>query len=293
MNNRNPDTGFEKYRRERQRRRLQSGETFRPLVENHDALRELEMAEAREVQDRRLTREVHEFFAEATKTAASIVQKVSDEHEEKAKGKLAQEMEEFLMDAFRRMHAFVNLIKQRSAPGGPVEQILEAEMHRLVGPVLDAFRKEGTAELDDKHIGQDPFATEVGESRRPGGDGRADTEATGGDPEEADDEIRVRPAAGPSLSGPIEDIEHHLVAELHRDEEEEAEEEEPAREHAQAQDVEQAEEPEPPAVRPQAGQDLERLKVALRTLVRQGLMTKDEARAKYREALADGGVTSG
>src|SRR5262249_24520853 len=37
------------------------------------------------------------------------------------------------------------------------QQELEPQVHNLVGFQLDHFRHEGTAQLEDKHIGQDPF----------------------------------------------------------------------------------------------------------------------------------------
>jgi hypothetical protein len=43
------------------------------------------------------------------------------------------------------------------------EERVEPSMHNLVGPLLDQFRAQGTAELSDKHLGQDPFRTDLDE----------------------------------------------------------------------------------------------------------------------------------
>jgi hypothetical protein len=68
------DVGFEEFRRQRKRAqaRQATGSGSESLV-----LQELERVEAQETQDRQLTLEVHDFFAAATKKAASIVERVA------------------------------------------------------------------------------------------------------------------------------------------------------------------------------------------------------------------------
>ena len=124
--------------------------------------RELEKADAAELADLRLTREVKEFFQDATRTAADIVSKIAELQEAAATEKISEEMHEFLVDAIGRMESFVEHLDK---DGGVNEENLEPHMHNLVGPMLDSFRLEGTAKLADQHIGQDPFAEEVKEPK--------------------------------------------------------------------------------------------------------------------------------
>ena len=69
--------GFDDFRWERKR-----SQTKRPQQPGtagfaaNEALKELEKVEAKEVLDQQLTREVHDFFAAATRQAAGIVERV-------------------------------------------------------------------------------------------------------------------------------------------------------------------------------------------------------------------------
>ena len=127
------------------------------MGKNAAILQQIEEAERNEVHNERLTREVHEFFSDATRTAADIVQRITGTHEEASASKLHCEIQDFLNDVIARAESFMTALGQTR--GGGLEQELEAKMHNLVGRQLDEFRNEGTAQLDDKHIGQDPFQT--------------------------------------------------------------------------------------------------------------------------------------
>jgi hypothetical protein len=164
MKERSLDSGFEKYRRERKRRQAATGVPVRPLGDKSAVRRELEKADAAEMADQRLTREVKEFFEDATRTAAEIVSKISELQEAAATERVSDEMHEFIVDAISRMEWFVDHLDKT---GTKAEENLEPHMHNLVGPMLDSFRLEGTAKLTDQHIGQDPFASASDESPAP------------------------------------------------------------------------------------------------------------------------------
>jgi hypothetical protein len=242
--------GFESFRRERNKRRMEGG-PLRPLGQNASILRELEEAEAKEVRNQQLTREVHEFFAEATRQAASIVTHVTENAEAELHETVAHEMAEFLADSMRRVQMFVELVK-RTSPPGIATQDLDTNMQNIVGQVLDEFRFAGDVTTAEAHVGQDPFATDTGF----GGDldDRSQT-PQGGLPAWTDD-------------GPAE-IEEHLVAEL----------------------LGRAPAPQPEPAEGIALRrwferlcaDDEQLKATLKLLVRSEVMSKDEARAIYRE----------
>lgn len=282
------DSDFDRYRKNRIRHKNKV--SAEGAAYENSALRELEQVEARELQDQQLTREVHEFFADATKQAATIVERMAHDAEAEADVKVETEMEAFLIDAFARMNGLVmTLIQKRKAGAG--EEKLEPKVANLVGRMLDEFRWQGTADLMDKHIGQDPFATDLDDVRR-------ELQSHGGDASAMDTDEGE--AAAP--------IEEHLVAEV---EDEGADAEPPARDDDMpaievvgddddASDM--VAEPEPaaePAPRPEAAgkpsashAELERFKEALKTLVRQGTMTRDEARAAWGTRLRSLGLTS-
>lgn len=265
MQDRN-DPEFEQYRRERQRRRLETSAAGRPAGEKGETLRLLEMAEADEIRDRRLSREVHEFFETATRIAAGIVSKVAEGAQAEAAERLATEMRDFLLDALRRMNGFVQAVVQRH-DGPEMEACLEPQMRNLVGRTLDGFRALGSAAA--RHLGQDPFATDPDEVQRELQKARSES-------------ARASAVAAESTGEPLQPaIEEHLVAELHRDAAASAAAAAAAQPAGETSDGIQSE--------------LERFKAVLKGLVRQGLMSKDEARAAWRariegrEAPAAGG----
>src|SRR5690606_28484986 len=111
----------------------------------NNALRELEKVEAREVRDQQLTREVHDFFAAATRQAAAIVEKVSLDAEEQATERMQGEVEGFLIDTLSRMNGFIMTVMQKRRNGNVAETHVEPDLKHLVGPELDEFRYEGAA----------------------------------------------------------------------------------------------------------------------------------------------------
>lgn len=278
------DQGFDDYRRERKRMRAKIGPQPSALGYENQALRELEQVEAREIQDQRLTREVHDFFAMATRQAAAIVERVARDAQQEAGQKVEQEMESFLIDALARMNNFVLTVLHHKR-AGVAETQMEPSLGNLQDGSLDEFRWSGTAEGTDKHIGQDPFSIDLEDVRR---------------------EFRTQvgeSADGPAVAVPID---QHLVAAVSDAAEEPASEAkaEPARAakpavaapkaaaSAAAPKVEPAAAAGAMASMPTAaaGQgtpdgDLERFKGALKALVRQGVMSREEARAAWQARL--------
>lgn len=290
----NADQGFDAFRRERKRVTSKLGKQNSVLGYENAALRELEQVEEREVRDQQLTREVHDFFAAATRQAAAIVEKVSQDAEEQAGERMQGEVETFLMDTLSRMNGFIMTVMQQRPNTGIAETHIEPDVKHLIGPSLDEFRNEGTPETNGAHIGQDPFATDLEDVKR-------EFRAVVADMEEE------RPAT--------ESIEDHLVAEANPQQYEEpcdgsvepsAEQVEP---HEQPEPSEQPEQAEPPGDAQAAQAEhfdqvthkdfeeeeggqmtveevLETFKNALKALVRQGIMQRDEAKAAWNARLA-------
>src|SRR5687767_6655466 len=101
------DQGFDDFRKERKRMQAKLGPQGPATGYENQALRELEQAEAKEVREQQLTREVHDFFAAATKQAAQIVDRVAKDAQEITGARVEQEMESFLIDSLARMNTFV------------------------------------------------------------------------------------------------------------------------------------------------------------------------------------------
>ena len=274
------DQGFDDYRKERKRMQAKLGPQGPAHSYDNQALRELEQAEAREARDQRLTREVHDFFQAATKQAASIVDKVAKDAMEATGERVEQEMEAFLIDSLARMNTFiVTVLKERRGP--IAEALMEPSVGNIVGKSLDDFRWEGTADVLDKHIGQDPFDTAVDEVRR---------------------EFReqVGESAGPDDAGAVP-IDQHLVATMQGEPAAPVAAQPPAAEAVKmpapvaptTRTTAAAPVPAsaPPAAPVAAGaNDLNRFKEALKTLVRQGTMTREEARAAWQTRLQTMGI---
>jgi hypothetical protein len=266
MHARNGDLGFDDFRKERKRIRAKLGPANSVLGYENHALRELEEVEAREVRDQQLTREVHEFFASATRQAAGIVERVSRDAQVEAGQRIEQEMEAFLIDALARMNTFVVTVIQQKR--GPIaETRMEPCIGNLVGKSLDEFRWAGTADTGDKHIGQDPFATDVDDVRRefrtqvPEGKVAHDGEAAGATAEATPESAAAAPTESPATTAPAEPAAAEATSET-----------------AQA------------ATGPSPTEELERFKTALKALVRQGTMTRDEARAAWQTRMQSLGL---
>ncbi len=293
------DQGFDDYRKQRKRMQAKLGPQGPALGYENQALRELEQVEAREVRDQQLTREVHDFFAAATRQAAQIVDRVSRDAQQQAGERVEAEMESFLFDSLARMNTFVLTVMKEKR--GPVaETLMEPSVGNIVGVSLDEFRFEGTADIGDKHIGQDPFDTSVDDVQR---EFREQVGASAGaeqhpapidehlvaavQPDDADadaapaakDQTAAQPSARQSgasaakAPGALRTAPAAVPAPV------------PAAAAAPAQPADSA-----PAPGARAPAELERFKEALKTLVRQGMMTKEQARAAW-QARAHGGAS--
>lgn len=160
------ESEFDRFRRERQRARRPQGFGQGPggLRADH-AMRDIERVERHEVQQQRLSRDVRDFFDEATRQAKSIVERVARDAQHEAKAKIEQEVELFLLDALERMNGFLGGCLAGKG-GDDEEQDFLPTIQNIVGDVLDEFRESGTASTDDKHLGKDPFQINVQEVQR-------------------------------------------------------------------------------------------------------------------------------
>ena len=269
---RQPTDEFDAFRRDRKKARAKLGPQASVLGYENAALRELEQVEAREVREQQLSREVHDFFAEATKQAATIVEKVSHDAEQEIDVQLQEEMHSFLVDALGRMNSLIVSTMNQPENAQLAETQIEPDLKLLVGPELDGFRYAGTPATRDAHIGQDPFAVDVEDVQAEFRDVVAAME-----PQEA-------------VEDEAETIEAHLVAEAAQDaaepQLEEAEDTagyEPVSEAAPEADCDDEQPEDEPEL--SVEEELEQFKGALKALVRQGVMKRDEAQAAWSARL--------
>ncbi|MCC6671642.1 MAG: hypothetical protein IT458_11305 [Planctomycetes bacterium] len=237
-----PDSSFEKFAKDRRFRRAQASEGFQPQGKNYQVMRAIEAAEANEVRDQRLSRDVQSFFEDATRVAATMVQKYAERKQTEEGQKIRDEMERFLYESIQRAQSFI--VALQSAEGPEAEMNLEVHMRNLVGPLLDSFRHEGNAQVPDKHIGLDPFQVE--------------------DPAPPAEEVKP--------------IEEHIVAQAAAERTVAGPSEAKSGKGKKAKSREDALD--------EAAEDPEKLKDALRVLVRNGLMSREEAQQAYRQRMA-------
>ncbi|MBL8752790.1 MAG: hypothetical protein JNK15_05770 [Planctomycetes bacterium] len=291
------DQGFDDFRKQRKRMQARTGEKSATVLYDNSALRELEQVEEREVREQQLTREVHDFFAAATRQAAAIVDRVAKDVQLETGARVEQEMEAFLFESLARMNTFVlNVLHQKRGP--IAETQMEPKVGNLVGQPLDEFRWAGTADVGDKHIGQDPFAVPVDEVQR---EFRAAMGAVAADSGSVpidqhlvatvDDEAGNGTAAALPAVAPME---RTTAAPAPAPASSKAASVAPSAPVAAGKAVAAPANPPAPASAPAgaADADLERFKNALKALVRQGVMNRDEALAAWQARLAAMGVSN-
>lgn len=281
-NDRDLESEFDAFRQERNLRRQQRADPLRGLGSDASVLREIDQAEMEEARERQLSNDMLDFFTAAKRKAAGIVRHVTEVAEEEASGRISQEVEEFLSNLIERATAFMQFMDLRRGTGTGNEKHIEPDMHNLVGRLLDEFRNEGTAQLGDKHLGQDPFKTDVdavaaelraaeersGESGLLASPSLVDPLAEAMRRGQSSSKAAVAPAPVTVREGPPkprQSIENHLVAEVHGAAETEAE------------------------VHPLIawlGRDIEKVGAVLRVLVQHDLIAKDEARVVYQALLS-------
>ncbi len=163
---------FERFRRERQRGRTQRGSVQGGAFlggfgsdQGDPPFRDFARPDCPKEREQRISNDVQDFFAEATKHAKTIVERVAREANAAAKTGVEREVELFLLDALERMNDFV--IDRIALEGeGADEHDVSPTMMNLVGDALDEFRESGTASTEDKHLGKNPFLINVQEVQR-------------------------------------------------------------------------------------------------------------------------------
>lgn len=287
MKPRNNTDQFDAFRRERTRAKT-SPSNFVPGYEN-SALQQLERAEQLEVQDQKLTREVQDFFAVATQQAAAIVKRVSHDAEAQAGERMQGEVEGFLNDTLSRMNNFIMTVMQQRQSTEVAETHVEPDVKHLVGSELDEFRYNGTPEARDAHIGKNPFATPLEQVQ-------SELRAVVAEMDREDCEVAPISGNFPAATAEVDDLSiGDPQATLDTNVTDETR---PHDSNLTSQEVaavtttethachethsEQIDDSPPPTLE----EELEQFKSALRALVRQGVMQREEARAAWNTRLS-------
>ena len=150
------DPSFEQFRRSRK-----LGQIHGKMAEGpggRGVLKEIESHERLEVLQQRLQREMNEFFGEATRLAAGILQSLKQEKAQELSEQVYAEMEGFLRESARKAEMLVSRLRETAARNGVAVADVETSLTNLTTKDLDRFRAAGTANLADKHIGKDPMA---------------------------------------------------------------------------------------------------------------------------------------
>jgi hypothetical protein len=281
------EQSFDAFRRERKIVKSKLPTKSSVLGYENAALRELEQVEEREVRDQQLTREVHEFFASATRQAAAIVEKVSHDAEEQAGERMQEEVETFLMDTLTRMNGFIMSVMHQRPGQDLAETHVEPDIKHLIGPELDAFRHAGASATREAHIGQDPFATDLEDVQREFRAVVADMEDQERGADSIEDHLVAQAKLGPDpgddlgagdeADAPI--YESVVTEEAPLTDEDSAADDAPGFVDSVLGD------PTEPEEAMSVEEMLETFKSALKALVRQGVMQREEARAAWNARL--------
>lgn len=152
---------FERFRRDRNLRRNQRHITVaRGDRVQRDTIRQIEERERSEALEQRLTREMYEFVEETTRLAATILKEIAAQHQQNRANQISSEMHEFFSETFRRAESLTRYLHSIGSDAGSL-QIAISEMEPLLENLsteaLDEFRAEGTAE-GQRHMGRHPVA---------------------------------------------------------------------------------------------------------------------------------------
>lgn len=269
MNRKDASSSFERFRRERAARG-KARKAGPASSRANDALAELEAYENREMQEERLRSEVSEFFDQANRQAAVLVDKVSKAEREQNSTQLSKEMHGFLTETMRRMTQLVTRVVG-SNPGGRIaEANLDAAMSNLAGPILDGFRQEGTAGTNALHLGKNPLSVDLAALRR-------EIDAFLADDGPQPEIVPEKPLRS------LVDVEAHPIVDLMKNETQSGQ----VSQQATARNTVAQQAPTSHAT---LDADTIRFREVLRGLVRKGLMNEEEARSAWyaRRALARG-----
>jgi hypothetical protein len=298
------DEFFETFRREKSmRRRQRLGTHSKGESPANQAARTLAEDERKEALDIRLQREMMEFVESTTRVAAKILTEVEEQKARLLSEQISKEMREFFKNTLCRAE---ELVKSLQSMGVSIKETdLEPHLGELDTETLDEFRVEGSAEGAKLHLGQpvppdaEPCAEETHHSNEAPPRPRLPIGAEESGIEKVDESGACElEALGAEFDFPVDDEEFdaesgsgddrfyggemvYLQNDHQPSEDPSLKEEEKMEQAQRSQNQPFATQASLPPAFAALAQDPERLKRALTLMVKNGLMTKEEARTAY------------
>ncbi len=296
------DEFFETFRREKSmRRRQRLGSQPTSKNSTNEAARTLAEDERKEALDIRLQREMMEFVESTTRVAAKILTEVEEQKARLLSEQISKEMREFFKNTLCRAEELVKSLHSMGVATQKSEADIEPHLSGMNTELLDEFRVEGSAEAAKLHLGQPvppdgkPMGTSTDSQEVPPKP-RLPLGKEEGDGNEVDETGTCElEALGVEFDFPVEEEfdsdaldpeDRSLGGEMVYLQEDPPSAPQSTNEKAPGQEASNT--PEdlssslPPAFQALVG-DPDRLKRALTLMVKNGLMTKEEARSAYQE----------
>ena len=274
----NSQDPFENFRREKKMRALQRELQRRMESRQGQILKLIEQEERTEVLERRIQREMHEFFEDSTKLAASVLAEVAEQKAREISAQITREMQEFFKEVLLRAERTIQGIKLAhpgKAPQADLETHLDPDLSQAFGGQPKEPEESQEASWQDPMTGPPQEASFPSEPQAPSP--LPEETSTGGEEESflEGSEVYVpepeeEKAAGPSpVSGEVREIQ------MEEDEDDFLPDEKVQEE------TEEDEQEKMKLVLQSLAKDPEKLKKALTALYRAGVIQKEEARSLY------------
>ncbi len=153
------DAAFDRFRREKTRRRRQhqevQGESLVHSVRS-ETVRLIEEGDQREARELKLHREMFEFVRDTIKVAAGVLSTVTDDQRENVARQISGEMEDFFKSTSGGAEDAIELLRDRHdlEETDTTSEQLEVHLGELGIQDLDRWRREGLEEIARRHLGQ-------------------------------------------------------------------------------------------------------------------------------------------
>ncbi len=132
----NSQDPFENFRREKKMRALQRELQRRMESRQGQILKLIEQEERTEVLERRIQREMHEFFEDSTKLAASVLAEMAEQKAREISARITREMQEFFREILLRAERTIQGIRVTHKDDGPetdLETHLDPDLSQAFG----------------------------------------------------------------------------------------------------------------------------------------------------------------
>ncbi len=274
----NSQDPFENFRREKKMRALQRELQRRMESRQGQILKLIEQEERTEVLERRIQREMRDFFEDSTKLAASVLAEVAEQKAREISAQITKEMQEFFREVLLRAERTIQGIRIHHPRD---EQQEELETH-LDPSLSEAFggrpREKETPPQTSRPVGAGPSPGR--EEITPEGREEKDLRSHQA-PSVMEEDDSSALAGEVYVPEPEEDSSRDGVGEVQVGEAEEEEEPFLPDERVEEEDEEKEDMERMKAILQGLSRNPKKLKEALTALFRAGVIDKEEARSLY------------